>query len=37
MAEHQSINEEVENINNALTGTTFLDYYVLSFNYHITE
>ncbi len=27
MAEHQSINEEVENINNALTGTTFLDYY----------
>ncbi|WP_135443735.1 putative bifunctional diguanylate cyclase/phosphodiesterase [Vibrio tasmaniensis] len=27
MGEHQSINEEIENINNTLTGTTFLDYY----------
>ncbi|MEO9495663.1 MAG: EAL domain-containing protein [Vibrio splendidus] len=25
--EHQSISEEIENINNTLTGTTFLDYY----------
>ncbi|MEZ9566064.1 putative bifunctional diguanylate cyclase/phosphodiesterase [Vibrio artabrorum] len=25
--EHQRINEEIENINNAITGTTFLDYY----------
>lgn len=24
---HQSISEEIENINNTLTGTTFLDYY----------
>ncbi|WP_286301108.1 putative bifunctional diguanylate cyclase/phosphodiesterase [Vibrio apostichopi] len=27
MNENQSINEEIENINNTLTGTTFLDYY----------
>ncbi|MEZ9337030.1 putative bifunctional diguanylate cyclase/phosphodiesterase [Vibrio splendidus] len=27
MDDHQSINEEIENINNTLTGTTFLDYY----------
>ncbi len=27
MGEHQSINEEIENINNTLTGTAFLDYY----------
>ncbi|MDD1827937.1 EAL domain-containing protein [Photobacterium sp. ZSDE20] len=27
IAPHQSINEEIENINNTLTGTNFLDYY----------
>ncbi|MFA0214203.1 diguanylate phosphodiesterase [Vibrio cyclitrophicus] len=27
MDERKSINEEIENINNTLTGTTFLDYY----------
>lgn len=27
IGERQSINEEIENINNTLTGTTFLDYY----------
>lgn len=27
MGQNQSINEEIENINNTLTGTTFLDYY----------